>query len=127
MPGANQFQPVPSLAGFKFKSDLATAPPAAAAPRQKKGVKKTKAKAKAGVSKKRLSMKTAKGAKAGKPLVEMGEGAIMNEKLVYNRAYKRSREAELRKGSTLKTAKKVASETAKKAVKFFLDGGTGMT
>ena len=66
-------------------------------------------------------MKTEKGAKHGEPVVERGEGGIMTEKLVYNRAYKRVRLAELKKGSTDEEAKKVASEKAKNAVKFFLD------
>ena len=68
-------------------------------------------------------MKKEKGAKHGEPVVERGDGGIMTEKLVYNRAYKRVRSAELKKGSTEEEAKKVASEKANNAVKFFLDGG----
>ena len=140
-PNGNQFLPVPDFGSFKFKSvgkgkssgdivtALATTPPAAAAPKQKKGVAKAKAK---GVAKpkamkcflnKALSKKKEKGAKHGEPGVELGQGGIMNEKLVYNRAYKRVRYAELKKGSTDETAKKRASEKARNAVKFFLDEG----
>ena len=78
------------------------------------------AKAKGCVSKKSLSMKKEKGAKHGEPVVEMGEGGIMTEKLVYNRAYKRVRQAELKKGSNDEEAKKVASDTARNAVKILL-------
>ena len=44
----------------------------------------------------------------------------MTEKLVYNRAYKRVRHAELKKGNTEEEAKKVASEQARNAVRIFL-------
>ena len=69
-------------------------------------------------------MKKEKGAKHGEPDVELGQGGIMTEKLVYNRAYKRVRLAELKKGSNDEEAKLVAAEKARNAVKFFLDGGT---
>ena len=68
-------------------------------------------------------MKKETGAKHGEPVVELGEGGIMTEKLVYNRAYKRVRNAELKKGSTDEEAKKVASEKARIAVQLFLDEG----
>ena len=68
-------------------------------------------------------MKKEKGAKHGESLLELGQGGIMTEKLVYNRAYKRVRNAELKKGSNDDAAKKIASEKADNAVKFFLDGG----
>ena len=68
-------------------------------------------------------MKKEEGAKHGEPFVELGQGGIMTEKLVYNRAYKRVRNAELKKGSNDEAAKKIATEKANNAVKFFLDGG----
>ena len=68
-------------------------------------------------------MKKKKEAKHGEPVVELGEGGIMTERLVYNRAYKRVRNAELKKGNTDEEAKKVASEQARNAVQIFLDEG----
>ena len=47
----------------------------------------------------------------------------MNKHLVYNRAYKRVRYAELKKGRTDEEAKKVAVEKARIAVMYFLDEG----
>ena len=58
--------------------------------------------------------------KHGEPGVELGQGGTMTEKLVYNRAYKRVRYAELKKGCSMEEAKKVASEKARNAVKVFL-------
>ena len=78
------------------------------------------------VLKKALSKKKDKGAKHGEPGAELGQGGIMTEKLVYNRAYKRARKEEFKRGRTDEEAKKVASEKAKNAVKFFLDGGNDM-
>jgi len=72
---------------------------------------------------KSLPMKKKKGAKHGEPVAELGQGGIMTEKLVYNRAYKRVRQAELKKGSTDAKAKNVASEKARIAVLFFRDEG----
>ena len=69
--------------------------------------------------KKSVSMKNEKGAEHGTPPVERGEGGIMTEKLVYNRAYKRIRLAELKKGSSNEWAKKVAAHEARNAVEFF--------
>ena len=69
-------------------------------------------------------MKKEKGAKHGEPVVERGEGGTMTRNLVYNRAYKRARSAELRKGNTDAEAKQVASEKANQAVAVFLDGGS---
>ena len=68
-------------------------------------------------------MKKEKGSKHGEPVVEQGEGGIMRKNLVYNRAYKRVRIEELKKGRNDEQAKKVASEKAKNAVKFFLERG----
>ena len=88
------FLPLPDL-GF-VKSDcsrsssadislaLATAPPAPAAPKQKKGGNKRKAKGRA--VKKSVSMTKKKEANHGEPVVELGQGGIMTEKLVYNRS-----------------------------------------
>ena len=53
-----------------------------------------------------------------------GAGTIMTRTLVYNRAYKRTRSAELRKGNTDAEAKQVASEKGRQAVEFFLDRGS---
>ena len=53
-----------------------------------------------------------------------GAGTIMTRTLVYNRAYKRARSAELRKGNTDAEAKQVASEKGRQAVAFFLDRGS---
>ncbi len=61
--------------------------------------------------------------KHGEPVAELGHGRIMNKKLVHNRAYKRARQAELQKGSSDEDAKKVAAETARNAVKYFLEEG----
>ena len=129
-PNANLYVPLPD---FKFMSDgaakssgkiitaLATTPPAAAAPKQKKGGNKRKAKGRA--VKKSVSMTKKKEANHGEPVVELGQGGIMTEKLVYNRAYKRVRQAELKKGSSDEDAKKVAAETARNAVKYFVEKG----
>ena len=51
------------------------------------------------------------------------EAKSMEKKLVYNRAYKRRRQTELQKGSSDEDAKKVAAETARNAVKFFVEKG----
>ena len=64
-------------------------------------------------------MKEERGAKHGEPVVEWGEGGTMTRNLVYNRAYKRVRMAELKKGSNDGEAKEVASEKARNAVEFF--------
>ena len=66
-----------------------------------------------------MSKKKEKGGKPDEPDMELGHGGIMTEKLVHNRAYKRVRNAELKKGSTDEEAKKVASEKARHAVKVF--------
>ena len=132
-PCGNQFLPVPDLS-FKFKSDekgktsgdvktaLATTPPATAAPRQKKVRKKAKAKAKTKAAglKKAGPVKEEKGANHGSDGWSNGEGSIMKRHLVYNRAYKRTRHAELKKGKTDDEAKDIASAKGRDAVKIFL-------
>ena len=55
---------------------------------------------------------------------ELGRSGIVKEKLVYSRAHKRVRKAELQQGSTEEDAKRVAQEAARNAVKFFLDEGS---
>ena len=117
-PNANQFRPVPG----KSSGDIVTA---AAAPMQRVRRGDEKAKAKAKVLKKSVSMKDDKGgAKHGADGWWNGEGGIMRRNLVYNRAYKRARSAELRKGNTDAEAKQVASENGRQAVEFFLDRGS---
>ena len=149
-PCGNQCLPVPDLSfKFKsdetgktsgdVKTALATTPPPIAAPR--KVIKKPKAKAKpkaavlkksvpvkeekggakAEVLKKSVSMKDDKGgAKHGSDGWSNGKGKIMRRNLVYNRAYKRTRHAELKKGKTDDEAKEVASAKGRDAVKIFL-------
>ena len=68
-------------------------------------------------------MKKEKEAKHGESAFELGQGGIMTAKLVYNRAYKRVRHAERKKGSNDEDAKKVAVDAARNAVKCFLDAG----
>ena len=60
------------------------------------------------------------------PVVERGAGGMMKRSLVYNRAYKRVRSEELKKGSIKEQAKKVASEKARNAAKLFLETGCDM-
>ena len=124
------FLPLPDL-GF-VKSDcsssssadislaLATAPPAPAAPKQKKGGNKRKAKGHA--VKKSVSMTMKKEANHGEPVVELGQGKVMTKHLIYNRAYKRVRLAEVKKGTKDDEAKQMAAEQARNAVSIFLDG-----
>ena len=124
------FLPLPDL-GF-VKSDcsrsssadisqaLAATPPAPAAPNQKKGGKKRKGKGPAVKKSKAITKKNE--ANHGSPVVELGQGKVMTKHLIYNRAYKRVRLAEVKKGTKDDEAKQVAAEQARNAVSIFLDG-----
>ena len=65
-------------------------------------------------------MKEERAANHGSDGWSNGEGSIMKRHLVYNRAYKRTRHAELKKGKTDEEAKDIASAKGRDAVKIFL-------
>ena len=131
-PNANQFIRVPDFESFIRKSVvngkssgdistvLATTPPATAAPKQKKGGKKRKGKGPAVKKPKAITKKNE--ANHGSPVVELGQGKVMTKHLIYNRAYKRVRLAEVKKGTKDDEAKQMAAEQARNAVSIFLDG-----
>ena len=99
---------------------LAATPPAPAAPNQKKGGKKRKGKGPAVKKSKAITKKNE--ANHGSPVVELGQGKVMTKHLIYNRAYKRVRLAEVKKGTKDDEAKQMAAEQARNAVSIFLDG-----
>ena len=81
-----------------------------------------------------LTEKLASVQKAAKQLASVQKAATLlrtairgNRRRVYSRAYSRVRKAVLKRGSTDEEAKRVASEAARNAVKFFLDEGSDAT